>query len=105
MVWLRLATDARVAAAPVGLAYGLRYKISPGHIAVTGGEVPQPARYVEATPFVVLTVLGVFWAMAAYRHRRGVQYVDEFLATMRALAVAAVVLLAGVGPDRPAPRE
>jgi len=96
LVWARFATDALVAAAAVGLAYWLRYKINPGHIAVTGGEVPQSTRYIQATPVVVLTLLGVFWAMGAYRHRRGVQYVDEFLATMRALAVAAVVLLAGI---------
>ncbi|HEY8642335.1 MAG TPA: undecaprenyl-phosphate glucose phosphotransferase [Candidatus Dormibacteraeota bacterium] len=105
LVWVRFATDALVAAAGVGLAYWLRYKVNPGHIAVTGGEVPQSTRYVEATPVVVLAVLGVFWAMGAYRHRRGVQYVDEFLATMRALAVAAVVLLAGIGLYRPAQFE
>ncbi|HEX6349272.1 MAG TPA: undecaprenyl-phosphate glucose phosphotransferase [Candidatus Dormibacteraeota bacterium] len=102
LVWVRIFTDAAAAAVAVALAYWLRYKINPGHLAITGGEVPEAARYAEATPLAVLVVLGVFWATGAYRHRRGVQFVDEFLANLRALLVAAVVVLAGIGLYRPA---
>lgn len=101
LVWARLITDGLAAAAAVGLAYWLRYKVNPGHLAITGGEAPELSRYVQATPVVALVVVGVFWAMGSYRHRRGVQFVDEFLANLRALAVAAVVILAGIGLYRP----
>jgi exopolysaccharide biosynthesis polyprenyl glycosylphosphotransferase len=101
LVWVRLATDALAAMAAVGLAYWVRYKLNPLHLPITGGEVPAPDRYVPATPLVGLVLVGVFAAMGAYRHRRGVQFVDEFFATMTALAVVAVVLLAGIGLYRP----
>ena len=101
LVWVRLLTDAAAAAAAVGLAYWLRYRVNPGHLPITGGEAPEATRYLQATPLVALVVVGIFWAMGAYRHRRGVQFVDEFLANLRALAVAAVVILASIGVYRP----
>jgi len=101
LVWVRIFTDAAAAAAGIAFAYWLRYKVNPGQLPITGGEIPDSARYVQAAPVVVLVLLGVFWAMGAYRHRRGVQFVDEFLSNLRALLVASVVILAGMGLYRP----
>lgn len=94
---LRAVLDGVVAAAALGLAYWLRYRINPGHIRPTGGEVPDVQRYLEAAPLVALVVVAVLWAMGAYRLRRGAEFVDEFFSLSGGLAVAAVVILAGIG--------
>ncbi len=94
---VRAVLDGAVAAATLALAYWIRYKVNPGHISPTGGEVPNVQRYVEAAPLVALIVVSVLWAMGAYRFRRGVEFVDEFFSLTGALAVAAVVILAGMG--------
>ena len=93
----RAVLDGVVAAAALALAYWIRYRLNPGHIQVTGGEVPDSRRYLEAAPLVAISVVFVMWAMGNYRRRRGVEFVDEFFSLVGALAVAAVVVLAGIG--------
>ena len=94
---IKAAADAVVATLALGLAYWLRYRWNPGRVAITGGEVPDAHRYLQAAPGLALLLVAVFWAMGAYRQRRGTQFVDEFFSLMGALAVAAVVVLAAIG--------
>ena len=98
--WLplvRAVADAAVAMLALGVAYWVRYRLNPGHVAITGGEVPNEGRYLEAAPALAVILVVTFFAMGAYRRRRGVQFVDEFFSLMGALAVAAVVVLAAIG--------
>jgi exopolysaccharide biosynthesis polyprenyl glycosylphosphotransferase len=102
---VRALLDGVVAALALAAAYWLRYDVNPGHIRITGGEVPQSSRYVAAAPLLAVSTVLVMWAMGAYRRRRGVEFVDEFFTLVGSLTVAAVVVLAGIGLYRTASFE
>ena len=89
--------DALMAALAVAAAYWLRYDGIRVPRFITGGEVPDLRHYVLATPVVAVAVVLTFFFMGAYRHRRGVQFIDEWLSVMGSTTVAAIVVAAGVG--------
>ncbi len=97
LLWARVVTDAAVAVLALPFSYWLRYAVNPLHIPITGGEVPAPHQYQRAAPVVALVLVAVFALTGAYRHRRGVQFVDEFFSMLGSMAVTAVVLLAAIG--------
>jgi exopolysaccharide biosynthesis polyprenyl glycosylphosphotransferase len=97
MTAIRVLTDGLVAAASVGLAYWMRYSVNPGRIPLTGGEVPDTLRYQQGALLVGGVVVVCLALTGAYRHRRGVQFIDELFTMIGSLSVAAVVILAAVG--------
>jgi exopolysaccharide biosynthesis polyprenyl glycosylphosphotransferase len=97
--WAQVVTDALVAVLSVALAYFVRYHVYPTHY-IPGGEPPDPPHYVAAAPVLALIVVLTFAFMGVYRHRRGVQFVDEMFSVLGAMAVAAVVGLALIGVYR-----
>ncbi len=101
----RAILDGLVTAAALALAYWIRYHLNPGRLPITGGEVPDARRYAQAAPILAVGVVAVLWLTGAYRRRRGVEFVDEFFALTGSLAVAAVVVLAGIGLYRTAAFE
>jgi exopolysaccharide biosynthesis polyprenyl glycosylphosphotransferase len=90
-----VASDAIAVAFAFWIAYWFRFNVFPHYI--PGVEPPDPRRYVEAAPVLVLVVLGVFLFMNAYNIQRGTQAIDEMFAALRALAVAVVVVFAMIG--------
>ncbi len=58
------------------------------------GEPPSTLAYFAAAPIVALVVVVAFALMGVYRHRRGVQFIDEFFGLTGAIAVAGLVVLA-----------
>lgn len=97
MTAVRALADGLVAAVCVALAYWVRYSVNPGHIALTGGEVPDRLRYEQGAVVAGLIVVATFALTGAYRHRRGIEFVDELFAMLGSLAMAAVVVLAAIG--------
>ena len=93
----RAVLDAIVVAACLGLAFWLRYHVNFFHIPVTGGEEPRRDRYLQAAPLVAAVAVMVMAVTGRYRHRRGVQFVDEAFEVIGSLLIVAVVLLALVG--------
>ncbi|HEX6548049.1 MAG TPA: undecaprenyl-phosphate glucose phosphotransferase [Candidatus Dormibacteraeota bacterium] len=97
LIAARIVTDFAVGSLAVVVSYWIRYSLNPGHIKPTGGEAPDLHHYLPAAPAVGLLLVVVFAAMGAYRYRRGLQYIDELFATLGALIVTAVVVLAAMG--------
>ncbi len=93
----RVLTDALMATLSVALAYWFRYYVVGSRIPLTGGEVPDPQRYQQAAPLAALVVVTVFALTGSYRHRRGLQFIDELFAMAGSLLVADVVVLAAIG--------
>jgi exopolysaccharide biosynthesis polyprenyl glycosylphosphotransferase len=90
-----VASDLLAALVAFWLAYTFRFHFDPTKI--PGGEIPAPARYIEAAPVLAVVVAAVFLFMDVYRVRRGEQFIDEIFAVLRAMAVATVVVFALIG--------
>ena len=90
-------SDGIVAALALGLAYWVRFDLKiPRYI--PGGEgTAEPRHYLAAAIVIGVTVVVTFLFMGQYRHRRGVQFIDEWLSMLGGLVVAAVVILAMLG--------
>ena len=90
-------SDALMAALALGVAYWVRFGLKlPSYI--PGGEgTAEPKHYLVAAIVSAITVVLTFLFMGQYRHRRGVQFIDEWLSMLGGLVVAAVVVLAMLG--------
>ncbi|MFZ0215397.1 MAG: hypothetical protein WAM30_05590, partial [Candidatus Dormiibacterota bacterium] len=89
--------DAVMALLAALFAYELRFRILPNVPPIPGGEPPAPDRYLAAAPVQALILVLVFLILGVYRQRRGVDFIDEFLAVLWAMAVTTLVMFAGVG--------
>jgi exopolysaccharide biosynthesis polyprenyl glycosylphosphotransferase len=94
---LQASLDAVMALLAALFAYELRFRILPSVPPIPGGEPPAPDRYLAAAPVQALILIFVFLILGVYRQRRGVDFIDEFLAVLWAMAVTTLVMFAGVG--------
>ncbi len=86
--------DAVITAASVVLAYGYRFHLD--RIPVVHGEAPAFGPYVAAIPVVVVIYAFALAANQQYRSWRGRVLVDQLFALASGMALAAILILAGM---------